>query len=99
MEEDGVIKGYTLSLDQEKLGMDISAIITLKYGLGKRAAFLKKLHEFPEVQSCYLVTGEDCVMMMVYLRNNRHLVDFLDRIATYGITKTSIILDDLVAKG
>tara|TARA_Y100000385_G_scaffold281359_1_gene334039 strand:- start:6674 stop:7108 length:435 start_codon:yes stop_codon:yes gene_type:complete len=96
MESEGIIEGYTIALNEEKLGIDIKAIITVKYGLGKRASFLNSLDSFPEIQSCFLVTGEDCVIMTAHLRNNQHLVSLLDRIAEYGISKTSIILDDLV---
>ena len=96
MEKEGIIEGYKLAINEKKIGIDIKAIITVKYGLGKRALFLNSLSSFPEIQSCYLVTGEDCVIMTVHLRNNQHLVSLLDRIAEYGISKTSIILDDLV---
>ena len=98
MEKENIIEGYTLKVNSKKLGIDIKAIITVKYGLGKRAAFLSALDNFPEIQSCYLVTGEDCVIMHVHLIDNSHLVSFLDRIAEYGISKTSIILDELVSK-
>ena len=98
MEKEGVIQGFTVRINEEHFGIDIKAIITMRYGLGKRATFMKKVKEYKEVQSCYMVTGDDCVVMMVLLRNNKHLVEFLDRISEYGISKTSIVLEDLVSR-
>lgn len=96
LEKEGVIEGFTVKINEAHFGIDIRAIITLKYGMGKRASFIKKVREYKEVHSCYMVTGDDCVVMMVHLRNNKHLVEFLDRISEYGISRTSIILEDLV---
>ena len=96
LEKEGVIEGFTIKVNAEHFGIDIKAIITLRYGLGKRVAFIQTVRNYKEVQSCYMVTGDDCVVMMVHLRNNKHLVEFLDQISEYGISKTSIILEDLV---
>jgi len=98
MELGGLIKGYTLDLDHSKLGNSIKALITIKMGFPKRNEFEKKVHQFESIQTCYRVTGEDCMVMEVLLRDNEHLVTFLDELAAYGITKTNIVLNDLMDK-
>lgn len=96
MEKEGIIEGYKLTINEKKIGIDIKAIITVKYGHGKRALFLNSLSSFPEIQSCDLVTRKGCVIMTVHLRNNQHLASLLDSIAEYGISKNSIKLDAFV---
>lgn len=96
MELGGLIKGYVLAIDHAKLGQTIKAFITIKIGFAQLRAFKKQLPQLKEVQHCYRVTGDDCMMMEVLLKDNAHLVNFLDDLAEYGITKTSIILNDLM---
>lgn len=98
MELGGLIKGYVLDVDHAKLGQTIKAFVTIKIGFAQMQNFKKKLPQFKEVNHCYRVTGDDCMMMEVLLRDNAHLVEFLDKMAQYGITKTSIILNDLMGK-
>lgn len=94
MEKEGIIQGFTIKLNPVKFGITIKAIITIKVGFGKFKAFQKELEKFDEVKSWYRVTGEDCMIMHVHLKDNPHMVQFLDRITKYGNTKTNIVLDD-----
>lgn len=96
MENGGLIKGYQLKVDHTKLGKSIKAFVTIKIGFARLQKFKKEVRQFEAVQACYRVTGEDCMMMEVLLNDNAHLVAFLDEMAEYGITKTSIILNDLL---
>ncbi len=96
MENGGLIKGYQLKVDPTKLGNTIKAFVTIKIGFAKLQTFKKEVHQFKAIQACYRVTGDDCMMMEVLLKDNVHLVSFLDEMAQYGITKTSIILNDLM---
>lgn len=98
MEVGGLIKGYTLAIDHSKLGNSIKALITIKLGFPKLHEFKKEVHQFEPVQACYRVTGEDCMIMEVLLKDNSHLVTFLDKLSSYGITKTNIVLNDLMDK-
>lgn len=96
MENGGLIKGYQLDLDHSRIGKSIKAFVTIKIGFAKLQTFKKELHQFDAIQACYRVTGEDCMMMEVLLNDNSALVTFLDNMAAYGITKTSIVLDNLL---
>lgn len=98
MEHGGLIKGYQLKVDHIKLGKTIKAFVTIKIGFAKLQKFKKEVGQFEAIQACYRITGEDCMMMEVLLKDNTHLVNFLDKMAEYGITKTSIILNDLLEK-
>ena len=93
MEETGIIEGYSVKVNHEKLGIDIKAYITLKLGtyesFGERR---QEVENLTEVQSCHLVTGDDCMIIVAHFKNNKHLSSFLEHLSRFGNTRTSIIL-------
>lgn len=95
MEEEGIIEGYTLKVNHEKLGIETKAYITLVIHRVTTGTYdaQKQIQAMEEVQSCDRITGDDCLCVLGYFRNNRHLISFLERISKYGASKTSIILE------
>lgn len=95
MEEEGIIEGYSLKVNHEKLGIETKAYITLVMHRGPEGTShgIKQIRAMEEVQRCDRITGDDCLCILGYFRNNKHLVSFLEKIAAYGASKTSIILE------
>lgn len=95
MEDEGIIEGYALKVNHEKLGIETKAYITLvmHQGLTGTSDVLEQIRAMEEVQSCDRITGDDCLCVLGYFKNNRHLIAFLEKMAKYGATKTSIILE------
>ncbi len=95
MEDEGIIEGYALKVNHEKLGIETKAYITLIMTQGPKATAdaQEKLRAMPEVQSCDRITGDHCLSILGYFKNNKHLVSFLENIYVYGSSKTSIILE------
>lgn len=95
MEENHIIEGYSLKVNHEKLGIETKAYITLVLHHGPKGSYdaQKQIQAMEEVQSCHRITGDDCLCILGYFRNNKHLVSFLEKIAEYGASKTSIILE------
>jgi Lrp/AsnC family leucine-responsive transcriptional regulator len=95
MEEEGIIEGYALKVNHEKLGIETKAYITLVMHREARGASdaLEKIRAMEEVQRCDRITGDDCLCVLGYFKNNKHLISFLEKIAEYGASKTSIILE------
>jgi len=96
MIDEGLILGFGAHLDRKKLGITIQAIISLKLNFSKIDTFYEVLRDFDEVENCYRVTGEDCIIMKVNLRDNSHLLEFINRISVYGFTKSNIIIEQIV---
>lgn len=96
LEMEGVIEGYTVKLNQRKLGNDIKAIIILKASFGRYQKFAKEFdyQNSEEIESLYRVTGDDCAVLYTKFRDNEHLIEFLDKLTPFGDTKTSIILEE-----
>jgi len=95
MEEEGIIEGYALKVNHEKLRIETKAFITLvvHHGANGTLHSQKQLRNMEEVQSCDRITGDDCLCILGYFRNNKHLITFLEKVSQYGTTRTSIILE------
>ena len=96
LENQGVILGYSLRLNHEKLGYNTKAYITLKVHQSStiRTAY-NQIKTFDEVESCDQITGDSSLCIIAYFKNNKGLVYMLERISHYGVPSTSIVLDYL----
>lgn len=94
LEEKGIIKGYSLRLNFDKLGFNTRAYINLKIHQSRtlRTAY-NQIKNFSEVQRCDRITGEDSLWILAYFKSNMDLVTFLERISQYGVPNTRIILE------
>jgi len=80
LEQEGIIKGYTAIIDGDKIGMDITAFISVPIGdlpIDKMAKFLS---DIPEVLECHKVTGDTCYLVKVKTKNTKRLEQLIDRI-------------------
>ncbi|SHF48062.1 Lrp/AsnC family transcriptional regulator, leucine-responsive regulatory protein [Salegentibacter echinorum] len=96
MEDAGLIRGYKTQISYQKTGYQLKAIITLRAFMGRLKPFLEKVKEFSEVNNCYRITGNENIIMEVVLRDQGHLEEFIDKLITYGETKTHIVLSQVV---
>ena len=96
MEDAGIIKGYKTEVSYQKTGHHLKAIITLRAFMGRLKPFLEKVTEFKEVINCYRITGNENIIMEVIFQDQGHLEVFIDKLITYGETKTHIILSNVI---
>lgn len=99
MEDAGIINGYKAQVSYNKTGHQLKAVITLRAFMGRLKPFLEKVKEFKEVINCYRITGNENIIMEVVLYDQAHLEEFIDKLITYGETKTHIILSSVVDQG
>ena len=79
-----------------EIGYQLKAIITLHAFMGKLKPFLEKVKTYDEVINCYRITGDENIVMEVVLKNHNHLEVFIDKLISYGETKTQIVLSRVV---
>ncbi|ULC58756.1 Lrp/AsnC family transcriptional regulator [Flaviramulus sp. BrNp1-15] len=96
MEDLGIIEGYKTMVSPFEIGYQLKAIITLRAFMGKLKPFLEKVKTYDEVINCYRITGDENIVMIVVLKNNKHLESFIDQLITYGESKTQIVLSRVV---
>lgn len=94
LEDRGIILGYSLKLNDEKLGINTKAYINLKIHQSStvKTAY-NQIFYLDEVQRCDRITGEDSLCILAYFKNNADLITFIERISQYGIPTTQIILE------
>ncbi len=81
LEDDGIIDRYVALLNPDALGLKMTALIQIsmdRHTPERFAHFEGKVAEFPEVQSCYLVTGQTAdYVLKVLVKDMDHFQAFL----------------------
>jgi Lrp/AsnC family transcriptional regulator, leucine-responsive regulatory protein len=91
LEEAGIIRGYRLELDPAALGYPVCAYVRVRPAPGKLTKVTELARSLPQVVECHRVTGEDCLVLKVYLPSINELDQVVDRFLAHGQTTTSII--------
>ncbi|GGQ96840.1 Lrp/AsnC family transcriptional regulator [Deinococcus ruber] len=96
MEDAGIVRGYRVLLSPAALGLRLQAYIRITVRYGLYDAFATQLHDMPEVLNADRVTGEDCYVLKVAVRDVEHLERVINAINRYGEPVTSIILSSKI---
>lgn len=75
--EDGVIRGFSARVDQERAGQGTSAYITLKIVQDSWRGVREKLQQLPGAAHMALVGGDFDVLLLVHAADNRALRDLV----------------------
>ena len=98
LERNGVIVGYSASIDFEKLGFDTHVIIDLRISKGKLIELERKIANSPNVYAVYDTTGEFDATVLARFQNTRSMDNFLKRIQTLEFverTNTRLVLNTI----
>ncbi|MFX0115209.1 MAG: Lrp/AsnC family transcriptional regulator [Candidatus Hodarchaeota archaeon] len=72
-ERTGVIRGYSLHIDTERLGYDITALIQIQIDVNHLEEVNQDLEAIPELVAVYNITGDYDLLCIGRFRNRRHL--------------------------
>lgn len=92
LEEAGIILRRITLLDAKKLGLSLTAIVQIgmdRHTPDRFETFEKAISSYPEVQACYLVTGQDAdyLLQVIVPDMERYQSLLLDRITRIpGVT-------------
>ena len=98
LEQKKVIKGYSVQLDHEVLGYEISAIIEVTTRHGKMLEIEQKIAEKDNICAVYDVTGQADVLVIGKFRTRQELSDFvknLSSIPDVEDTVTHVVLNTI----
>ncbi|NGM82679.1 Lrp/AsnC family transcriptional regulator [Paenibacillus sp. 7124] len=91
MKELGVITGYSVGWNPEKLGLHVHALITVFLNSGgAHRTFLQFVEAEEEIEEAYRVSGEGCYWMRARTQSPQRLNELLDRLLKYGNYKVSL---------
>lgn len=84
LENEGVIKGYSAIIDASKIGIDMTAYITVPVGNLEIKEMADKLANMKEIVECHKVTGNTCFLVKVRAKNSSHLEQLIDEINNFA---------------
>lgn len=95
LEDLGVIKSYSVKLNQALIGNGLEVFILLKIFDGKLKYILSEINTFTEVQEVFRITGPYNIHIRVVLKDQLHLQQFIDKLIRYGSPTTLLILSEI----
>ena len=97
-----IIRGYTVQLDPQALGQEITLFVNVSldaHGPNPALRFSEAIREVPEVVECYSLTGETDYLIKARLPNLKAMSEFLMHrlmsVPGVGSIKTSVVVDEI----
>ncbi|MCM3109757.1 Lrp/AsnC family transcriptional regulator [Lederbergia lenta] len=84
LEDNGVIKAYSLLVDEMKVGLTYTAFVIIYMKTANHDSFIRLMNEWKEVVEVHRVSGEGCYHLKLKVNSQEHLNLFLDNILEYG---------------
>ncbi|PWU26346.1 transcriptional regulator, AsnC family [Pseudomonas delhiensis] len=91
LEERGVIRGYTLEVEPKAFGYLLQAIVRVRPLPGRLHEVERQIQAIPEFTECDKITGDDCFVARLCVRDMEQLDTLLDRLNAYAETSTAIV--------
>ena len=96
LQESGIIMGFTAVLNHRKVGLDVSAFITvISESSSHYSDVVRKTNKSPEIIQCFTTTGNGSHVLFALVENTHALEKLLRKIQRWpGVmrTETQIIL-------
>ncbi|WP_372867533.1 Lrp/AsnC family transcriptional regulator [Planomicrobium okeanokoites] len=94
LEAAGIIEGYTIKINQEKMGYAVHAIINIFTASTYHRPYLSFLEEQEQyVINNYKISGDSCYLLVCKFPSNESLNEFLDKLDQHVNYKLSIVID------
>ena len=96
LEDEGIIKDYTIRIDYEKLGYDIIALIELTISKGKMIEVEHDIARDPHIFGVYDITGEYDAVLLARFKTRKDLNRFVKGLNSYEYvvrTNTHLVLN------
>lgn len=93
LEDTGVIEGYSIKINQSKLGFFMHAFITISTNTHNHQPLLAyiKTQEHYKINN-YKISGDGCYLLECRFPSNEHVDQFLDGLSKYANYKLSIVI-------
>jgi Lrp/AsnC family leucine-responsive transcriptional regulator len=95
LEETGVITGSRLVVDWDQAGLPVVALISIEVTQrGSLADTAERISENPYVLSCFAITGEFDLLLVVRAESSAHLGEVLEDLRNQGLghSRTVVVL-------
>ncbi len=98
MEEIGILRGYTVEIDREALGLEVLAFIRMSCNGPQYHRLLDYVHTLEEIRECHHLTGGDDLLLKVATTSMADLEALIEALLPYGTVITSLVLSTPVER-
>jgi Lrp/AsnC family transcriptional regulator, leucine-responsive regulatory protein len=98
LEDCGAVQGYTITITPKALGLNVAAHVRFYAMPGEVKKVGQMLKDSPEVIEAVRVTGQDCFLATVVVRDLEDIEKMTDRFERFASTDVAIIQSVTVAK-
>lgn len=92
MEEAGIVRGFTVEIDREALGLEVLAFIRLTCDGQHYFRLMEFVQTLEEVRECHHLTGGDAFLLKVTTTSMSNLEALIEALLPYGNPVTSLVL-------
>jgi Lrp/AsnC family leucine-responsive transcriptional regulator len=90
MEELGIIEGYSVKINPDKLGSSVQAFVTIFMKTNNHSAFQDFIKQREEISEAHRISGEGCYTLKVSVASAEELNRLLDDILQYANYRVNI---------
>ncbi len=98
MEEAGIIRGYSVEIDREAMGLDILAYIRMGCDGPHYYRLMEFVQTLEEVRECHHLTGGDAFLLKVTTGSLADLEALIEALLPYGNPVTSLVLSSPIER-
>ncbi|KGR84399.1 Lrp/AsnC family transcriptional regulator [Lysinibacillus odysseyi] len=95
LEEQGIIKGFTIALDIKKMGYPIEAIIEATIKNNRYNDFKQQIQTYTNIDFCYRIAGEACFLLKAHFQTFVDAETFIDELQPFAHTKTNFVFSEV----
>ena len=99
LEKEGIISGYGIRINHQKLGFPITAYINIAMHPSKKPIFYPFIEAHPNVIECCCVTGHYSMIIKVAFQSTEMLDAFIGQLQSFGNTETQIVFSTAKERG
>ncbi|WP_165422772.1 Lrp/AsnC family transcriptional regulator [Ktedonosporobacter rubrisoli] len=96
LEEQGIITGYTIRIDQQKINPIIEAYVETFMKSSHHQEFLKFVQAQKEIRECHRISGNACYLLKIEVPDQGTLNTFLEALLTYANYRLNIVIASTV---
>jgi len=96
MEEAGILRGYTVEINPEALGLEVTAFIRMRCDGQHYQRLVDYVQMLQEVRECHHLTGGDDFLLKATTTNMGDLEALIEALLPFGNPVTSLVLSSPV---
>ncbi len=95
LEESGVIKAYSLIIDEMKLGLSYTAFVIIFMKTANHDSFIRFINDRKEVIEAHRISGEGCYHLKIKVESQEKLNLFLNELLKHGNYRLNLSIQEI----